>query len=80
MLSWMALTSWSPIFSRVLRLGDLRDSREGFGLQPTWSAGLPLLARIPIDHVLVGAEVTVMGREVGRAIGSDHLPVLIDLR
>ena len=73
-------TPWSPIFSRVLDLGALRDSRGGFGLQPTWSAGLPYLARIPIDHFLVGRDVRVLHREVGPRIGSDHLPVLVELR
>ena len=71
---------WSPIFSRVLDLGALRDSRDGFGLQPTWSASLPSLARIPIDHFLVGRDVQVLHRLVGPRIGSDHLPVLIALR
>ena len=73
-------TPWSPVFSRVLDLGALRDSRDGFGLQPTWSAGLPDLARIPIDHFLVGRDVRVLHREVGPRIGSDHLPVLVELR
>ena len=73
-------TPWSPVFSRVLDHGDLRDSRRGFGLQPTWSAGLPYLARIPIDHFLVGRDVRVLDREIGPRIGSDHLPVLVELR
>lgn len=73
-------TPWSPVFSRVLDLGALRDSRDGFGLQPTWSAGLPYLVRIPIDHFLVGRDVRVLHREIGPRIGSDHLPVLVELR
>jgi endonuclease/exonuclease/phosphatase (EEP) superfamily protein YafD len=73
-------TPWSPIFRRVLDLGRLRDSREGFGLHRTWPSGVHALLRIPIDHVLVGEEVTVTRREVGPHIGSDHRPVIVDLR
>jgi len=73
-------TPWSPIFHRVLDLGRLRDSREGFGLHRTWPSGIHALLRIPIDHVLVGEGVTVLRREVGPHIGSDHRPVIVDLR
>ena len=73
-------TPWSPIFRRVLDRGRLRDSREGFGLQRTWPSGLHALLRLPIDHVLVGEGVTVLRREVGPHIGSDHRPVIVDLR
>lgn len=72
-------TSWSGVFQRFLRATRLRDSRHGFGLQPTWPAQLPLpLLRIPIDHCLVSSEVLVHRRQVGRRIGSDHLPIVVD--
>ena len=70
-------TSWSGAFQEFLRATRLRDSRRGFGLQPTWPAQLPWL-RIPIDHCLVSSEIVVHRRRVGRRIGSDHLPIVVD--
>ena len=71
-------TSWTAVFRRFLRRSRLRDSRQGFGMQPSWPAFVPLL-RIPIDHCLVSAEVAVRRRVLGPAIGSDHLPVVVDV-
>lgn len=71
-------TSWSPCFERLENGTGLRDSRRGFGVQPTWPAGLPWLS-IPIDHCLVSSDVAVLSREVGPAIGSDHYPLLVEL-
>ncbi len=68
---------WSPFFSRLLRATGLRDSRHGFGLQPTWPARNPLLG-IPIDHCLVSPEITVHDRRVGPGMGSDHWPVFVE--
>ncbi len=72
------ITSWSPPFQDLLREGGLRDSRVGFGIQTTWPTTSPLL-RIPIDHVLASPEFRVTSRRVGDDIGSDHLPVVVDL-
>lgn len=69
---------WSPIFRELLARAGLRDSRAGFGVQGTWPAPLVPL-RIPIDHVLVSPGIRVAHREVGPEIGSDHLPVIVDL-
>jgi endonuclease/exonuclease/phosphatase (EEP) superfamily protein YafD len=71
-------TSWSPYFADLLRLSGLRDSRLGFGIQPSWTGNTRFMA-IPIDHVLVSHEIDVLDRHTGSKIGSDHLPVLVDL-
>ena len=73
------ITSWSPYFSDLLRRSGMRDGRRGSGVQPSWPA-LPWLFRIPIDHTLVSADIHVMHRELGPAIGSDHRPVVIEFR
>ncbi|QDU60098.1 Endonuclease/Exonuclease/phosphatase family protein [Planctomycetes bacterium Pan216] len=74
------VTSWSSIFSILTGQTGLVDSRLGRGLQASWPAGRSrALMRIPIDHVLVDEEVDVVGRRLGPNIGSDHLPVLVDL-
>jgi endonuclease/exonuclease/phosphatase (EEP) superfamily protein YafD len=72
-------TSWSPGFQECLRVSGLRDSRRGFGVQPTWPAGRAVL-RIPIDHCLVSDEIVVENRRAGPEVGSDHLPLLIECR
>ncbi len=72
------VSPWSPVFRETLRASRLRDSRLGFGLQPTWPAWLPAPLRIPIDHCLVSAQVAVHRRQVGTGIGSDHLPVILE--
>jgi len=77
LLGDLNVTPWSPFFIQFLRSTGLRDSREGFGLQPTWPAGFAPMW-IPIDHILVSPNVIVNNREVGPNIGSDHYPVLLD--
>jgi endonuclease/exonuclease/phosphatase (EEP) superfamily protein YafD len=71
-------TPWSRAFRRLLAGSGLCDTRDGFGLQasyPAWSA----VMRIPIDHVLVSCSVGVVDRTIERDVGSDHLPVVLDL-
>jgi endonuclease/exonuclease/phosphatase (EEP) superfamily protein YafD len=69
---------WSPHFKRLLRRAGLCDSRRGRGIQPTWQAGLPCFLRIPLDHVLHSSDITILRREIGPNIGSDHLPVIVE--
>lgn len=71
-------TSWSPVFADFVRATNLQDSRRGFGIQPTWPAGAWHL-RIAIDHVLVSPGLVVTQRRVGPTIGSDHLPIIVDV-
>jgi endonuclease/exonuclease/phosphatase (EEP) superfamily protein YafD len=67
----------SPFFGDILRRGNLRNSRRGFGVQPTWPVGFPGL-RIPIDHCLVSADIDVHGWSRGPDIGSDHFPIIVE--
>ena len=71
-------TSWSPIWRDLLVASGLRDSRLGCGVQPTWPGNS--MIGIPIDHVLVSSNVVVDERKIGPHIGSDHLPVIVELR
>jgi endonuclease/exonuclease/phosphatase (EEP) superfamily protein YafD len=70
---------WSPAYRRVVQTTGLRDARRGFGLWPTWPADWPWLA-VPIDHCLVSPELTVVHVRTGPAIGSDHLPLIVELQ
>ena len=73
------LTPWAPTFLRTLKIGQLKDSTRGFGLQPTWPVNNPLM-RVPIDHCLVSPGLHVVRRAVGPAIGSDHFPLIVEFQ
>ena len=79
LLGDLNLTPDSPDFARLLDESTLRDVMGGRRWRPTWQAGFwPLALRI--DHVLVSPEVCVEAVEVGPSIGSDHRPVIAQLR
>ncbi len=71
-------TPWSRAFRRLLTGSGLCDTRAGFGLQASYPA-TSAIVRIPIDHVLVSCSVGVADRTIERDVGSDHLPVVVDL-
>lgn len=72
-------TPWSYFFYRLERDGNLRDTEKGFGYQPSWSMfhPLPLLC---IDHCLASWQFSTLKRYNGRYVGSDHLPVITELK
>lgn len=70
-------TEGSPFWWDFIRISGLRDSRYGFGKQPSWPSGGTY--RIPIDHAFVSNDLAVTRRELGPQIGSDHLPLLIEI-
>jgi endonuclease/exonuclease/phosphatase (EEP) superfamily protein YafD len=59
--------------------------REQAGLQVapaptgTWPSPLPGPLRIAIDNAFVGPELSVVSRKIGRANGSDHRPVIVEV-
>ncbi len=66
-------TPWSIAFSNL----DQAGLRRASGLTPTWPAVGRGWIGIPIDHVLVTSHWSVVEREVGPNLGSDHLPVIV---
>lgn len=70
-------TDGSPYFAEFLRVSGLRDSRLGFGLQPSWPTWSPY--RLAIDHALPSRELAVVERRLGPTIGSDHRPLILEL-
>jgi endonuclease/exonuclease/phosphatase (EEP) superfamily protein YafD len=72
------MSLWSPNFRRFLKSTQMRSNRQGFGIQPSWPVDIPLL-RIPIDHCLVSSRIAVKTSHIGKDIGSDHYPVVVDL-
>lgn len=85
-------TDGTDVLHEFAAVSGLRDTRHGFGWQPTWpdyqaeAKSLPLaplwpwLLRIPLDHVFVSPSVEVLDRRVGPPIGSDHRPLLLTLQ
>lgn len=75
------VTPWSYNFNKLLTDGGLTDSERGFGFQPTWCAfWSPFSQLFPIDHCLVTDDFRVTDRQILGNIGSDHLPLQVDLR
>lgn len=73
------LTPYTKDFSNLLHQANLRDSRVGFGIQGSWpSLWTPF--RIPIDHALVSKNIKVKYREIGPSVGSDHLPLYLQIQ
>ena len=72
------VTMWSGDYAPLELDTNLRNARKGFGVLPTWPSMFPI-AIIPIDHFLVTPHFSVMDLKVGSDIGSDHLPLIIEL-
>lgn len=80
------LTPFSPVFDRLLAQSRLWDSNILPAERPrttpsiaTWrlaNTGIGL----PIDHALVSAGIGIVSRRVGPDIGSDHHPLILDLK
>lgn len=72
-------TPWSPCFTDLLKESGLNNTSQGRGLFASWPAWLPL-GRIPLDHCLVSPSIQVVNKQLGPDVGSDHLPVVVDLQ
>jgi endonuclease/exonuclease/phosphatase (EEP) superfamily protein YafD len=72
-------TPWSPQFGDLLAAAGLRNAAAGKGYVPTWPTWF-WPARIPIDHVLLKGPLAATAVRRGPAVGSDHYPIIADLR
>ncbi len=80
MIGDMNNTMWSPYFIALVRDSGLQDVRIGRGIYPSWISFFPSLFRIPIDHCLVSEDIEIESVSLGNSTGSDHLPLIIDLK
>lgn len=71
-------TPWSPCFQAFCRKADLRNSMLGHGLGISWTPFASQILGLPLDHVLVGSAVSVVDRQVGKPLGSDHRCIVVD--
>lgn len=72
-------TPWSPHFRDLLVAAGLRNAANGHGYIATWPRWF-WPAQIPIDHILVRGPVATASMKRGPSIGSDHYPIIADLR
>jgi endonuclease/exonuclease/phosphatase (EEP) superfamily protein YafD len=75
------VSMWSPFYHSLIKLSGLLNARQGFGILPTNSGIAPQFAVLsaPIDHCLVSSDIQVKSFRLGKAIGSDHLPIIAEL-
>ena len=78
LLGDLNVTMWSPYYAKLIRDSGLVNTRKGFGVLPTWPTQIPVL-KIPLDHCLVSPTITVQRIRTGKTVGSDHLPLIVDL-
>jgi len=72
-------TVWSEQYKLLESGTGLVNVSNGFGLMPTWPTNLiPLM--VPIDHCLVSNHFNVINVKTGNKFGSDHLPLIVELR
>lgn len=71
-------TMWSHYYQSTFKDSGLRNSRQGFGVMPTYESK-NLFKAIPVDHCLVSEEIQVVNMRVGPSLGSDHVPIIVDL-
>lgn len=72
-------TLWSPFLADLENNSGLVNARRGAGALPSWPTHLPKLLRLPIDHCFVSPEIAVTEIKTGSNIGSDHLPLIVDV-
>lgn len=70
-------SSFSQNYNRILKKSDLKDSRIGFGLQPSWPTWAPIFY-VTLDHILVSKNINIIDRKTLSGFGSDHLPIVME--
>jgi endonuclease/exonuclease/phosphatase (EEP) superfamily protein YafD len=75
-------TPWSPRYRKFMSRTDLKNTRQGKGIYPSWSAGgiIGYLMQIPLDHVLVTKNIHTQKFEKLDSINSDHFPIYVELQ
>jgi endonuclease/exonuclease/phosphatase (EEP) superfamily protein YafD len=69
---------WSYTMRQLAERAGVRQVRRPLDMTKTWHL-LPLVG-LPIDHVLVSDEWQVLAYQYGAPGGSDHIPLIVDLR
>jgi endonuclease/exonuclease/phosphatase (EEP) superfamily protein YafD len=70
---------WSYHFRRLQASTGFHNSQRGYGLELSYPAEAHPLFQVSIDHLLHSPELVVLDRRLGPPMGSDHLPLVVDL-
>jgi endonuclease/exonuclease/phosphatase family metal-dependent hydrolase len=84
-------TPWAPDYRDLLTGTTWKDARRGRGVLPTrrhithplfgsWLRPLGECLAVPIDHVFTTPDLPVTELRTGQDVGSDHLPLVANLR
>ena len=75
-------TMWSPHYAALVEKTGLRNARQGFGvcLSLSDAGGWKPWKAVAFDHCLVGGGIGVEAFRTGPYLGSDHLPIVAELR
>jgi endonuclease/exonuclease/phosphatase (EEP) superfamily protein YafD len=88
MVGDLNLSMWSPYYRRLINQTGFKNARQGFGILPTWPThgtfiiptAIAGLFSIPLDHCLLSPSIRVTDIRTDGDTGSDHRPVIVDLR
>jgi endonuclease/exonuclease/phosphatase (EEP) superfamily protein YafD len=72
------LTPWSRFFAQFVESSGLADCALGRGVRGSWPSQVPIV-RIRIDQCFASSHWRVRSVNVGPRLGSDHLPVSVEL-
>jgi endonuclease/exonuclease/phosphatase (EEP) superfamily protein YafD len=77
------ITPWSPYYQSFIERTELVNVRKGFGVLSSWPSWPVFLLfkwmMLPLDHCLVSKDIRVADVRTGETIGSDHLPLIVEL-
>jgi endonuclease/exonuclease/phosphatase (EEP) superfamily protein YafD len=84
------VTMWSPYYHEFVEKSRLTNTRQGFGVIPTWGLAkirtLPTWLQpwlsVPIDHIFIRSsnfELRTLKMKAGSDVGSDHLPIIAEI-
>jgi len=73
-------TPWSTYYRRFIKETKSVNTRKGFGVLASWPTFMHFRClMIPIDHCLVSEDIRVIKSMTANGIGSDHLPLIVEL-
>ncbi len=74
-------TAFSPWFKKMEKISGLNDSNIGLGhINGTWPTVFNKFFGVNIDNMLISNNIKVEHKELGPDLGSDHYPVITNLK
>ena len=82
------VTLWSPYYRRLVQKTNLHNTRQGFGIEPSWIEEathvhypklITISLKLPIDHILVSRNLKVVNCQTYVGGNSDHRILVSDL-